>query len=220
MTRRAQTNLLAVAVAVVLLVGTTGVAVAVADDALARADRDPVARHAAAATAERLVAPESPTTRRANVVRGARLRNLTARDAGRLSPPVRDRPVAVSLDGRTLVSRGDPAGPAVRRAVRVTETERVVRRADAGDAVVVPGGVSRADVTVRSGPNATVRTVLADERPALRAPSGLAGRATVRVSRRGPTTLRTAGTTNATLRVAYDRVRTRPATLEVRVGVR
>jgi hypothetical protein len=204
----------------VLLVTATGLAVAVADGALRRADRDPVARHAAAATAERLVAPPSQTTRRANVLRGSRVRNLTPRDVGRLSPPVRGRPVAVSLDGRTVVARGDPAGPAVRRGVWVATTERVVRRADAGEAVVVPGGVARADVTVRAGPNATVRTLRADGRPVLRDPAGLAGRATVRLSPLGPTTLRTTAGANATLRVAYDRARTRPATLEVRVGVR
>jgi hypothetical protein len=218
---RAQSNLLSVAVAVVLLVTATGLSVAVADDALVRADRDPLARHAAAATADRLVATGSPTTRRANVLRGARVANLTAANVDALAPPARGSPLAVRLDGRTLVARGSPAGPTVRRHVRVARTERVTETYEAGGTrVVVPAGVDRVDVRVRSGPNTTLSTVRADGRPVLHDPDGLAGAATVRLSPRGPTTLRASTAGNATVRVAYDRVRTRPATLEVRVGAR
>lgn len=222
MTRaRAQSNLLSVAIAVVLLVVTTGLAVAVADDALVRADRDPVARHAAAATADRLVANASPTTRRPNVLRGARVRNLTATDVDARSPPARGRALSVRLDDRTLVARGSPAGPTVRRHVRVARTERVTATYEAnGTRVTVPAGVDRVALRVRSGPNTTLPTVRADDRVVLHDPNGLAGRSTVRLSPRGPTTLRAPTDGNATVRVAYDRVRTWPATLEVRVGAR
>ncbi|MFB6167565.1 MAG: hypothetical protein ABEJ43_01835 [Haloferacaceae archaeon] len=221
MSRRGQSNLLSVAVAVVLLVTATGLAVAVADDALVRADRDPVARHAAAATADRLVANASPTTRRANVLRGARAANLTAADVDALSPPARGYPLVVRLDGRTLLARGSPAGPTVRRHVRVARTERVRATYVAnGTRIAVPAGVDRVDVRVRSGANTTLSTLRADGRIVLHDPNGLAGTATVRLSPYGPTTLRAPTTGNATVRVAYDRVRTRPATLEVRVGAR
>jgi hypothetical protein len=218
---RAQSNLLSVAVAVVVLVAATGLAVAVADDALVRADREPVARHAATATADRLVANASPTTRRANVLRGARVQNLTAADVDALAPPARGYPLVVRLDGRTLVARGSPGGPRVRRHVRVDRTERVAATYEAnGTRITVPGGVDRVDLRLRSGPNTTLTTVRADGRVVLHDPGGLAGAATVRLSSRGPTTLRAPTDGNATVRVAYDRVRTRPATLEVRVGAR
>lgn len=221
MRRRGQSNLLAVAVAVVVLVASTGLAVAVADDALVRADRDPVARHAAAATADRLVTATAPTTRRENVLRSARVANLTAAGVGRLAPPARGAPLSVRLDGRTLVARGSPAGPTVRRSVRVARTDRVTETYEAnGTRITVPSSVGRAEVRVRSGPNTTLTTVRADGRVVLHDGAGLAGTATVRLSPLGPTTLRAPTDGNATVRVAYDRVRTRPATLEVRVGAR
>ena len=89
-----------------------------------------------------------------------------------------------------------------------------------GTRITVPGGVDRVDLRLRSGPNTTLTTVRADGRVVLHDPGGLAGAATVRLSSRGPTTLRAPTDGNATVRVAYDRVRTRPATLEVRVGAR
>jgi hypothetical protein len=85
--------------------------------------------------------------------------------------------------------------------------------------IVVPPGVSRVEVLVRSGPNATARTVRADGRVVLHDPDGVDGLATVRLSPRDRTVLRPPAA-NATVRVAYDRVETEPATLEVRVGAR
>lgn len=217
---RGQSNLLAVAVAVVLLVASTGLAVAVADDALARADREPLARHAAAATADRLVAAESPVTRRATVLDGSRAANLTAADVEGVAPPARDRALVVRLGGRTLVERGQPTGPTVRRSVRVVRPARVVETyGPNATRIAVPPGVDRVQVRVRPGPNATARTLRADGRVVLHDPDGLAGAATVRLSPRDRTVLRPPAA-NATVRVAYDRPRTETATLEVRAGAR
>lgn len=217
---RGQSNLLSVAVAVVLLVASTGLAVAVADDALARADREPLARHAAAATADRLVAAGSPVARRENTLRGPRTANLTAADVDALAPPARDRALVVRLDGRTLVERGQPTGPTVRRSVRVARPTRVVETYGANATrIVVPPGVDRVRVRVRPGPNATARTLRADGRVVLHDPGGLDGTATVRLSPRDRTVLRPPAA-NATVRVAYDRRPTEAATLEVRAGAR
>jgi hypothetical protein len=218
---RAQSNLLAVAV--VLLVASTGLAVAVADDALVRADREPLVRHAAAATADRLVAGESPVTRRPAVLDRSRAANLTAAVVDALVPSARERALAIRLDGRTLVERGQPTGPTIRRSVRVVRSARAAETYETYGSnvtrIVVPPSVDRVQVRVRPGPNATARTLRADRRVVLYDPDGLDGTATVRLSPRDRTVLRLPAA-NATVRVAYDRPRTETATLEVRAGAR
>lgn len=214
---RAQSSLLSVTVAVVLLVSAAGLAVAVADDALVRADRDPVARHAAAATADALVST-GPVVRNPNVVGGARAANLTAAAVDDAAPSARGRPVAVRLGGRTLVERGSPTGPTVRRAVRVARTVRVTETyAPTATRVVVPPGVDRVSVSVRPAPNATPRALRADGRVVLYNTGGIGGVSTVRISPRDRTVIRPPAA-NATVRVAYTRLRTNTTTLEVQSG--
>ncbi|MFC4358646.1 hypothetical protein ACFO0N_11915 [Halobium salinum] len=220
---RAQTNLVALVVALVTLASTTGVALALADGALDGADREPLERRAAGTLAERLVAADAPTTDRPNVLNRSRLRSLTAADLDALAPAVRNRSVRVRLGDRTLVSRGDPtAGATTRRFVLVAERRPTTRTLDrrVHDALTLPRRTPRVRLAVDSGPNTTVRTVRANGRVVLHNPSGLDGATTVDLSRYETTTLavETRGETNATVEITSFPAETTKATLVVSVG--
>lgn len=225
---RGQTNLIALAAALVLLTTATVVGVALADVALNDATRTPVERRAALGTADRLVAASAPTTVRANAMDAAAVDDLTAARLESLAPVIRGRAVRVSLDGETLVERGAPSdGVTVRRAVVVVtrgEAVRVERNVtDAANAsgVRVPRGVGRATVAVRPQGNGTLDVVRADDRVVLYDEEGLNTTATVRVGRYAPTTLRAGGNGEANasgaFAVQYRPVRTHEATLTVTV---
>jgi len=89
--RRGQANLPILAVALVLLTGVTAAGVAVAEGALASADRDAGERRAAATAADGLVAADGPASRRENVldraVGGDRRGRRGGRAAGRRHRP-------------------------------------------------------------------------------------------------------------------------------------
>lgn len=175
---RGQANLLSLAGAVVLLTAAAVGSVALADRALADADRDPGARHAAEAAGARLVAADANHTRRANVVNGTALRALNASELDRLAPPVRGRAVRVRLGNETLLERGDPDGPTVRRVVRVEEGTRRSESVDLSKraSVSLPDRVRRVGVDISVGGNARVTTVRANDRVVLHDASGLEGR--------------------------------------------
>ncbi|MFB6304714.1 MAG: hypothetical protein ABEH47_06075 [Haloferacaceae archaeon] len=220
--RRGQATLLAAAVAVILLVGTTAIGVALADDALRGADRRPLERHAARTVADRLVTANE-TTYRDGVVRSDRMANLTAADLTALSPAAAGRAVRVRLGDETLVSApAAGSGTTVSRVVRVGRTEREAAQVDLARRrnLTVPPGVERARVYVATGNNTTATTVLADGRPVLHADGGVDGTSVVRVSRHDPTRLRvrTDGNVTGRVRIEYVRVRTDPAVLEVTVS--
>lgn len=142
MTVRAQVNLPALAVALIALTATATLALALADDAFADADRTPAERRIATALTERLVAPDSPLTDRANVLDGVA---LAAFDAARLRgtfPVVGERAVRVRVGDRTLVERGDPTdGTTVRRIVLVRRRQAVELEPQLDDdETTLPGG--------------------------------------------------------------------------------
>lgn len=222
---RAQTNLVVLGVALLLVTTVAGVSLAVADGALAGADREPLDRRAAVAVADRLVAEDAPITTRGNVLNRSRALSLTAGDIERLAPTARGRPLRVRLDDRTLVERGDPTdGVTIRRVVllstRTTE-RRTVGLADA-DSVTLPRRTPR--VTLRVAPNATttVRTVRANGRVVLHDPGGLSGTYTVTTSRFETTrfTFVTDDDPGGSVTVTYYPARTTKAVLEVTVGAR
>lgn len=222
---RAQTNLVALVLALVLVTGATVVGVAVADASLADADRDPLDRHAATAVADRLTAADSPTTVRANALNASAVDALNASRVEGLAPPAEDAAVRIALDGERVVKRGTPAGGiTVRRSVVVISRSTPVRRTinvSRDSAVRVPGGVGRATVAVDPGPNTTLRTVRAGDRILLYDGAGLDTDATVHLSRYGSTTVRVDPGTNATGRVVvtYRRPSPEPRTLTVTVDV-
>lgn len=180
---RGQANLLALVAALVLLTTAAVGSVALADRALGDADRNPGARHAAEAVSARLVAADANHTRRANVANGTAIRALNASELDRLAPPVRGRAVRVRLGNETIVERGDPDGPTVRRLVRV---ERYERRSVSVDfsrraSVSLPDRVRRVGIDASTRGNTTLSTVRANDRVVLHDESGLEGEYVVSV---------------------------------------
>jgi hypothetical protein len=222
---RAQTNLVALTLALVLVTGATVVGVAVADGALVEADRNPIDRHAAGAVADRLVAADSPTTVRANALDATAVDDLNASRIETLAPPARDAALRITLDGEPVVERGVPRdGATVRRSVVVVSRSAPIRRSiniSRDSTVRIPRGVGRATVAVDPGPNTTIRTVRAGGRVVLYDGAGLDANATVHLSRYEPTTVAVDPGTNATGRVAvtYRQPLVETHTLRVTVDV-
>lgn len=187
---RAQANLPALAVALLVLTTTAGLAFSLADGAYADATRDATDRRLAVGIAERLVAADSPLTVRAGVLDAHVVANLTAEDAAEAFPASRDAAIRLRVDDRTVLERGDPRGGATaRRVVLVADRQRVTRRLPAGDnRTTLPRRTER--VTVAVDPGATrVQTVRANGRVVLHDPGGLNGTYTVAVSRYETATL-------------------------------
>ncbi|PSQ06734.1 hypothetical protein BRC97_05495 [Halobacteriales archaeon QS_6_71_20] len=185
--RRAQANLAALVAALVVLSATVGVTLALADGALAAADRQPGDRRGAA-TAERLV---------------------------EVAPPLAGASFRVRVDGEPVVERGDPVdGVTLRRIVLVAATEERTRRTDAGERLTLPRRTDRIRLDFR---NASVETVRANGRVVLHRPGGLRGEETVAVSRIETLTLAFDANATGTVTVTSVPERTRKATLEVTV---
>lgn len=214
---RGQASLLALVAALAALAAATGLAVVVADAALAGVDRDPGERRAAAAAAGRFVAADSPLTRRANVLDGDALGTVTAANLSGLAPPLSGRPVRVRVGGRTVVERGDPRGATVRRIALLAEddTRRRAVNLSASRSVVLPRRADR----VRIDPNGTgVETVRASGQVVLHDPDGI-GAATVDLPLSSTVELSFAGG-EGTVRLTIRPERTRKTAVEVTVGDR
>lgn len=188
---RGQANLPALAVALVVLTATTGLALALADGAFAGAERDAGERHIAVALTERLVSVDSPLTSRANVLRAARIEDLSSATLDRNFPVARGHELRIRLGGRTLVERGDPVGGVTMRRVVLVERRQTVtyvpplRRNE----TTIPRRTRRATLRIDPPPATTVRTVRANGRVVLHNRSGLRGTFDVRLSRFETTTL-------------------------------
>lgn len=216
---RAQSNLLALPVALVVVTAVAVGGVAVADAALDGADRTPRTDHAARILAERLVSADA-SIRSANVLAASRMETLTASRLDRLAPAVAGRPVRVELDGRTLVERGDPRGATVRRAILVADRRSVERTVTLTEdnATVALARTAQVRIVVSSPSGVAVRTVRAGDRVLLHDPGGIRGPAMVRTRPVANGSLRFTlnGTADVTL-TTFPRS-TAPATLEVTVG--
>jgi len=220
---RAQTNLVALTLALVLVTGATVVGVVVADAALADAERDPLDRHAATAVADRLVAADAPTTVRANALNATAVDALNASRVEALAPPAAGAALRITLDGESVVERGSPdTGATVRRSVVVVsraEPTRKTANVSNGSTMRIPRGVDRATVAVDPGPNTTLRIVRANSRVVLYDGAGLDTNATVHLSRYEPTTVRIDAGANATGRVTVTYRRPLTETRVLRVTV-
>jgi hypothetical protein len=219
---RGQANLAALAAALVVLTTTAGLAVAIGDGAFAGATRDPAEREAAVALAERLVAPDGPLTTRRNVLAASRTERLTASGLDRSYPVARGHDVRITLDGRTLVSRGDPTGgTTVRRIVLVAREQAVGRTPPLdGNAITIPRRTDRVAIDIDPPAGTTVGVVRANDRVVLRNTSGLDGAFVVRTSRFETIRLTFAAIgplSQGNVSVAYYPTRTRKAILEVTV---
>lgn len=190
---RAQANLPAVAVALLLVTATTGVGLTLADGAFRGATRDPVERGVAVALAERLVAPESPLTTRANVLAASELGALDATTLETQFPLARGHAVRLRLDDRTVAATGDPhGGTTVRRIVLVEHRQERQFQPElrTEPSVTLPRRTSRVRIIVTPPPATVVETVRVNGRVHLHNATGLRGTFDLRTSRFETTTLR------------------------------
>ncbi|WP_147435575.1 hypothetical protein [Halobellus sp. Atlit-38R] len=195
MTSRAQANLIGFAVAVVVVTTVTVAGMALANDALVDADRDPATAHAADDLAAYLVDADAAHARGPNVVSSAAVRNLTASDLEAAVPSLRGRSIRITLGGDVLVERSAPAASGdgrrardagferVERRVRVEHTVQNTERIELSERREVTLADHTGDVTVAVDPRRgrSVTTVRAGNRVVLHDPSGLAGEYSVAV---------------------------------------
>jgi hypothetical protein len=210
---RAQANLPALAVALLVVTTAAGLSLTLADSAFTSAERDAVDRATAAATADRLLAAESPVTERRNVLAASR---LDGSSVGAVVPPEVD--VRVAVDGEVVYERGDPTGaPTVRRIAVVAERQSVTLEPPFRfGAATLPRRSPRAVVDVDGA--ASVETVRANDRVVLHEPEGIDGAHEIPLSRYETTTLRLEGTwSDGDVSVTYFPRRTRKVRLEVTV---
>jgi len=185
--RRGQASLPPLAVALVVLTGATLLGLTLASGALASADRAAEERGTAVALGERLIAPDSPLTDRANVLDQARLDGFDTSQLRTEFPVADGADVEISVGGN-VSARTDEAvrGTTVRRLVLVAETNERTLRPSLGsaEAVTLPRRTGRVEVTIAPPANTSVETVREGERVVLRDPSGLRGTFDVSLSRR------------------------------------
>lgn len=223
---RAQANLAALSVALLVLTATAVAGLVVADTALDRADRDPRDRRVAVAVSERLVAGTGPVADRTNVLNDSALAGLDAERLAAAVPALGDAAVRVSLDGEVLAERGDPTGgTTLRRVVLVERRDSVTVTPALSDrgSVTLPRRSPRVRVRIDPPTGTTVRTVRANGRVVLHDPSGLDGTYEVRVSRFETTRLTfdaDAALPRGSVEVTYYPARTTKGLLEVTVDVR
>lgn len=218
---RAQVNLPVLAVALLVVTTTAGLAFALADDAFASATRDTDAVDATMLS-EQLVSERSPFTSRANVLNRSALASL---DAGSLTRSFRvstDAAVQVRLDDRTIAARGDPRGGAtVERVVLVERRDRVTLEPTlATNQVTLPRRTTTATLRLDPPDGTTVSTVRANDRIVLYDPGGLDGSYDVRLSRYATVTLSFAADgplREGSATVSYRTSETTKALLEVTV---
>lgn len=185
---RAQANLPALAIALLLVVASVAAAIGLAGSAFAGANTDPADSRLAASVSERLVAADGPLTVRANVLSRAAVANASANIDGVVPG---DAAVRVTLDGESVAERGNPTGGAtMRRVVLVADaTQRELSPTfDDTAEVTLPRRTGNATLTFDTG-TANVTTVRANDRVVLRDTGGLDGAYDVDLARYDTVTL-------------------------------
>jgi len=175
---RAQTSLPALGIALVLLTVVTGLGVAMADTAIAGADRAPDERRVAAAIADRLVAADGPLAARSNVLNKSRVDGFDRSALKRSAPPASEYAVSVELADKEIASSGTVhSGTRISRLVVVESLETRTLTPDLATtaAVTLPRRSAQATVTIDPPAGTTVWTVRANDRVVLHNRSGLNG---------------------------------------------
>jgi len=187
---RGQVNLPALAVALLVVTTTAGLAFALADDAFASATRD---TDAASATmlSERLVSERSPLTSRANVVNRSVVADFDADALTRSFPVSTDAAVRIRLDDQPVAERGDPTGgTTVERVVLLERQEPATLEPTlATNRVTLPRRTEAATLRLDPPNGTTVSTVRANGRIVLHDPGGLDGAYGLDLSRYATITL-------------------------------
>ncbi|MFB6154013.1 MAG: hypothetical protein ABEJ27_07155 [Halodesulfurarchaeum sp.] len=216
---RAQANLLALAMALVVLTAAVGIALFAATGTIDRATGEPADRAVAAGITSKLVGPEGVLRESAGMVDATRLEALDDRTLRALLPADSQAHITVSVDGVVVATTGTASdGVTIRRLIRVVEYRTVTR--PVGGALT-----NESDTTLRvpptpwlelsvNGSRGTVREVRSDGRTVLLAPEGLNGTVRLGVPPSRETTLwirgsnGTAGTAQVTYLVATVRLTT------------
>jgi len=184
---RGQANLLALAVALVVLTGAMAVGLAIADGAFAAAEGDATERQLATSVADRLVAVDGPLATRENVLNASAVESFDEDDLRSALAGLDDRDVAVALDDERVVATDDGVeGYSIERIVLVERTRSVaVEPAFEGTnrSVTLPRRTGRVDVRIDPATDATVTSVRVGDRVVRRNESGLAGEFAVETSR-------------------------------------
>lgn len=190
---RAQTNLPALAVALLVVTTVTVLAVGMADRAFVAADRDADERRVAVALSDRLVGSETPLTARPNVLDADEIERLNATRLRALFPVAEGHDVRVRVGDRTAAAAGDPTGGATMRRIVLVENRTPTTLTPGLSAtepsVTLPRRSPNATLSLSPPDGTTVEAVRANDRVALRNASGLAGRFEVRLSAFETTTL-------------------------------
>ena len=190
---RAQMNLPALAVALLVVTTVAVVSFGMADRAYLSAERDAGQRRVAVALSERLVSPESELTTRANVLDADGLAGLNATDVRDRFPVAENRDLRVRLDDRTLASAGDPTGGTTIRRIVLVENRTAVTTTPAlssvEPAVTLPRRSPRVKIRLTPPDGTDVTVVRANDRVVLRNESGLSGTFEIDLSRFETTTL-------------------------------
>ncbi|AUX08977.1 hypothetical protein AArcSl_1346 [Halalkaliarchaeum desulfuricum] len=176
--------MVSLAVALLLLVGAAGTAIAIAHGSLAAAEREPAERNVATDLADRLVSSDAPHVRRENVLDRNEIEALSVTDVESLAPGIEDRPFRIRIDDRTLLERGEPTGGTrvERLVVLAADDERTYRLdLEEDEAVTVPRRTDELQVTVEPENDTSVSTIRVNDRVLLYDPGGLEGTATASV---------------------------------------
>jgi len=185
-TERGQTELPALAVALVLLTTVLLFGLGAADGALSSAERPAVERQAAVGLSEGLTAPGAPVAVRANVLDPTALSALERDDLESVYGLSPDHDVSVSLDGESIVGdRSLTGGTSIDRLVLVERrSERTIVPEFANDrSVTLPRRTPNATLDIDPSAGVVVRSVRANDRVLLWNESGLRGEFTVSLSR-------------------------------------
>lgn len=183
---RAQASLPVLAIALLVLSSVTVVSLAVADGALAAAERDAEERHVATSVADRLVAASGPVAVRENVLADEAIDDLNATTLDRRFSVIDGDAVRVSVGGNTVVAAPNTeTGTTVERIVTVRRTERrsITPALGPNKAITLPRRTDELAIDLTPPNGTTIRSIRANQRILLRNTSGLDGRFTVDLSR-------------------------------------
>lgn len=220
---RAQANLPAFAIAVLVVTSTATISLLVVNGAFVAADREPLERTRAAGLATAMVDSDSPLTDRANVMNATRLDELDT-ELDTWFPASRDTAIRVTLGDRVLVQRGTPeGGTTIRRLVVVsTRHDRTIEPAfsSSATAVTLPRRARAVAISITPPDGTIVSTVRVNERVVLHDQDGLNGTYDVALSRFETAAIRfeaNGSLPQGSVRVAYRPAATRKAVLAVTV---
>lgn len=213
---RAQANLLALAVSLLVLTTCVGTALVLVDGVFQGADREPRELRIAVTLSDRLTDDHTLTSRE-NVINETRIRKLTSARLDRAYPIAREVDIRIRLGNETIIERGDPTdGTTVRRLVLGERPQPVTRSFNNGT-VIVSNGSSRATVDL----NGSAQTIRVNERVVHHDPNGL-DNVEVSLPRTWFTRIRiepAAPSTDGNPTVTYHPIRTNATELEVTIDV-